>query len=75
MSEVEPEGSVGEHAAKRHHAPHHLVTRMSLRANHKVLQLVHCRNSWEHLASILSEVDHVEHHLGRLFLVRQLHDQ
>lgn len=75
VSEVEPKGSVGEDTSERHHAPHHLVCLVALRADCEAGQLRFGGDRRQNLATIVVEVDHVEHHFAGLLLVGHLCDQ
>ena len=75
LSEVQPKGSVSKDTSKGKHAPHGLVCLMSLRSDGPSGELRFGWDSWENLASFVIEIDHVEHDLAGLVLVRHLSDQ
>ena len=75
LSEVEPEGSVGNNSRESHRSPHELVGGMALNRLHESGQL---STSWDgrvDLTTLSIEVDHMKHELASLLSVMGLHDK
>ena len=74
-SEVEPKGGVGDDTSEGQASPHHFISSVSFVRDSESLQFGLFGDSGKHLTALSVEVNHVNHYLGCLLLVRGLHEE